>query len=51
MREFSERFDKWSPPHFRLSSAEIEAIIAAMSAQTLADIKFAQAQIRRFAEV
>ncbi len=51
VREYSERFDRWSPPSFRLSQAEIEACIAALDPQTLADIRFAQAQIRRFAQV
>ena len=51
VREYSERFDRWSPPSFRLSAAEIEACIAALDPQTLADIRFAQAQIRRFAQV
>jgi sulfopropanediol 3-dehydrogenase len=51
VRAISERLDKWSPPSFRLSPAEIEAIIALVPAQTIDDIKFAQAQIRRFAEV
>jgi sulfopropanediol 3-dehydrogenase len=51
VRAISERLDKWSPPSFRLAPAEIEAIIASVPAQTIDDIKFAQAQIRRFAEV
>ncbi len=51
VRAISERLDKWSPPSFRLSAADIEAILATVPAQTIADIKFAQAQIRRFAEV
>ena len=50
VRAISERLDKWSPPSFRLSLAEIEAIMATVPAQTIADIKFAQAQIRCFAE-
>ena len=51
VREMSERFDKWSPPRFRLSRAEIEALVAKVAPQTIADIKFAQAQIRNFAEI
>ena len=51
VREYSQRFDRWSPPSFRLSQAEIEACIAALDRQTLDDIRFAQAQIRRFAQV
>ncbi len=51
VREFSERFDNWSPPSFRLSAAEIAALVAKVAPQTIDDIKFAQAQIRNFAEI
>ncbi|HEV2301699.1 MAG TPA: histidinol dehydrogenase [Stellaceae bacterium] len=51
VRELSERFDKWSPPSFRLSDAEIRALLARVPAQTIEDIKFAQAQIRNFAKI
>jgi len=51
VREYSEKFDKWSPASFRLSDGEIQACIAALSTQALADIKFAQEQIRRFATI
>jgi sulfopropanediol 3-dehydrogenase len=51
VRELSERFDKWSPPSFRLSDDEIAALVAKVSPQTIDDIKFAQAQIRNFAEI
>src|SRR5271169_2795416 len=51
VRELSERFDKWSPPSFRLSDGEIRDLVAKVSPQTIADIKFAQAQIRNFAEI
>ena len=50
VRELSERFDNWSPGSFRLSQAEIDVILDSLSEQTIADIKFAQAQVRRFAE-
>ncbi|HEY3075184.1 MAG TPA: histidinol dehydrogenase, partial [Burkholderiales bacterium] len=50
VRELSEKYDKWSPPSFRLSPAELDAIVAKVSPSTIADIKFAQSQIRRFAE-
>src|SRR5271168_318560 len=49
--DLSERFDKWSPPSFRLSDGEIRDLVAKVSPQTIADIKFAQAQIRNFAEI
>ncbi len=50
VRELSAKFDNWSPPSFRLSGAELDAIMAKVPPGTLADIKFAQAQIRNFAE-
>lgn len=50
VRELSEKFDKWSPPSFRLSPAEIEDIIASVPEQVIADLKFAQSQVRNFAQ-
>ncbi|MFB5191316.1 histidinol dehydrogenase [Alicyclobacillus fastidiosus] len=50
VRDLSAKFDKWTPTAFRLSDAEIEQIIAKVPEKTLEDIKFAQTQIRRFAE-
>ena len=51
VRELSEQFDQWSPETFRLHGNEIEAAVSRLPEQTLKDIKFAQAQIRKFAEV
>jgi sulfopropanediol 3-dehydrogenase len=51
VRELSDRFDKWSPRSFRLSGDEIRALVAQVSPQTIDDIKFAQDQIRNFAEI
>jgi sulfopropanediol 3-dehydrogenase len=51
VRELSARFDKWEPSVFRLSQTEIQALIDSLPSQVIDDIKFAQAQIRRFAEV
>ncbi|MEK7875881.1 MAG: histidinol dehydrogenase, partial [Pseudomonadota bacterium] len=50
VRELSAKFDQWSPPSFRLSNAQLDAIMAKVAPGTLADIEFAQAQIRNFAE-
>jgi sulfopropanediol 3-dehydrogenase len=50
VRELSEKFDKWSPSNFRLSTDEIETFLARVSEETIRDIHFAQAQILRFAE-
>ncbi len=51
VREYSAKFDKWSPESFRLSPAQIDACIASLPAQTIQDIEFAQAQIRHFAQI
>ncbi len=51
VRDLSAKFDKWEPSAFRLSQSEIHALIDSLPAQVIGDIKFAQAQIRRFAEV
>lgn len=51
LREYSAKFDNWNPTAFRLSQAEIEACVAALPARAIEDIKFAQAQVRRFAEI
>ncbi len=48
VREYSEKFDQWTPR--KLSRAELDAILAKVPAKTVEDIKFAQAQIRNFAE-
>ncbi|MBN9032116.1 MAG: histidinol dehydrogenase [Rhizobiales bacterium 63-7] len=50
VRELSEKFDKFSPPSFRLTPSEIEAAVNKVSTRDMADIEFAQTQIRRFAE-
>ncbi|WP_166361559.1 histidinol dehydrogenase [Pseudomonas akapageensis] len=51
VREYSKQFDKWDPQSFRLTDEEVAACVASLSEQELHDIKFAQAQVRRFAEV
>lgn len=51
VRDLSARFDSWSPASFRLSEREIERCIAALQPRELSDIQFAQAQVRRFAEI
>ncbi len=50
VRELSEKFDKWSPESFRLSEGEIRACIESLPESTIEDIKFAQTQIRNFAQ-
>lgn len=51
VREYSKRFDQWDPADFLLSPDQIQSAIARLSARELEDIRFAQAQIRRFAEI
>ncbi len=50
VRELSRKFDSWDPPDFRLSRARIEDLVSGLPAQVIDDIKFAQAQVRNFAE-
>ncbi|MGA7622510.1 MAG: histidinol dehydrogenase [Candidatus Acidiferrales bacterium] len=50
LREISEKFDKWNPPAFRLSESEINTALSELTPQNIDDIKFAQAQVRNFAE-
>ena len=50
VRELSVKFDNYDPPQFRLSASEIEATMSKVSARDMDDIKYAQKQIRRFAE-
>ena len=50
VRELSEKFDKWSPSSFRLSDEEIESALSRVAKRDLEDIKFAQAQVRNFAQ-
>ena len=50
IRELSKQFDNWEPKDFRLTPAEIEKAISQVSKRDLDDIKFAQAQVRNFAQ-
>ena len=50
IRELSRKFDNWDPQTFRLSDAEIEAAISKVPKGDLDDIRFAQSQVRSFAE-
>lgn len=51
VRALSEKFDSHSPRSFRLAQSEIDALMQQVPTRDLDDIKFAQAQVRRFAEV
>jgi sulfopropanediol 3-dehydrogenase len=50
VREYSERFDGWSPTSFRLTTEEIEKIVASVPAQVITDITAVQDRVRRFAQ-
>ncbi|MDG1970015.1 MAG: histidinol dehydrogenase [Paracoccaceae bacterium] len=50
VRDLSVKFDGYDPVAFRLTEADIEDAMSKVSASDLADIKYAQKQIRRFAE-
>ena len=50
VRDLSKKFDNWSPANFRLTGPEIARAISQVAKRDLDDIKFAQAQVRNFAE-
>jgi sulfopropanediol 3-dehydrogenase len=50
VRAYSEKFDAWTPASFKLSAEDIERAVARVPRRDLEDIKFAQAQVRNFAE-
>jgi sulfopropanediol 3-dehydrogenase len=50
IRYLSAKFDSYSPPSFRLSQSEIDAAMSKVGQRDMDDIKYAQVQIRRFAE-
>lgn len=51
VREYSRKFDNWDPSEFRLSQAQIEQAIGRLSPREIEDIRFAQKQIRNFAQI
>src|SRR5258708_38882674 len=51
VRELSERFDKWSPPSFRLEDDGVGALVAKRGPPTLDELKLARPHIRSFAMV
>ena len=50
VRELAEKFDGYAPKDFRLSKSQIEQAISRVPAEDIDDIKFAQTQVRYFAE-
>jgi len=50
VRELSKKFDNYEPDNFLLSAEEIDKAVSQVSPQDIADIEFAQTQVRNFAE-
>ena len=50
IRDLSKKFDNYSPPNFKLSEDEITQLMSEISDEDMEDIKFAQKQVRSFAE-
>ncbi|MCP4048773.1 MAG: histidinol dehydrogenase, partial [Gammaproteobacteria bacterium] len=51
IREYSEKFDKWTPKSFKLSKSDIQACYDQVDEQAQDDIRWAQTQIRNFAQI
>lgn len=51
VKNYSEKFDKWTPESFRLSREEILACYEELDEQIISDIRWAQEQVRNFAQV
>ena len=50
VREMSEKFDNYSPESYRLTDEQIQSLIGRLSEQELHDLRFAQEQVRNFAQ-
>jgi len=51
VRELSIQFDDYNPKSFKLTEVEIEKLVGSLTERELSDIKFAQQQVRNFAEI
>ncbi|MEM6554624.1 MAG: histidinol dehydrogenase [Pseudomonadota bacterium] len=51
VRDLSEKFDAWSPESYRLTREEIDACYQELDEQAISDIRFAQEQVRNFAQI
>jgi sulfopropanediol 3-dehydrogenase len=51
VHRLSKKFDSWNPQQFRLSEDQIQVIVSTVSERTMTDLKWAQAQVRRFAQI
>lgn len=50
VREYSAKFDEWSPASFELTPQQIDEAVAQCSEQLRRDTEFCQGNVRRFAE-
>jgi len=50
VRELSVKFDQWDRKDYRLTDAEIKDCVSQLSQRNIDDIKFAQEQVRNFAQ-
>jgi sulfopropanediol 3-dehydrogenase len=50
VREYSEKFDNWSPESFLLSQSDIDDAIGSLPSQVIDDIRFVQEQVRNMAQ-
>lgn len=50
VREYSEKFDRWSPDSFKLNAEDIDRIVATVPSQALEDIIEVQRRVRDFAK-
>jgi sulfopropanediol 3-dehydrogenase len=50
VREYSTKFDSWTPDSFRLSAEDVERIVGGLDRQIIDDIKTVQSNVRHFAE-
>lgn len=51
VRDLSTKFDNYTPNSFKLNEVEINNLIDSLTERELSDIKFAQQQVRNFAEI
>jgi sulfopropanediol 3-dehydrogenase len=51
VREYSERFDDWSPPSFRVSQKEIDTVVESIEPELRTHAEFTLDQVRNFARL
>jgi sulfopropanediol 3-dehydrogenase len=49
VRKYSDQFDGWTPPSFRLTEGEVAAIVSGLPTTVIDDLNFVQRQVRNFA--